>query len=183
MEIRKEVKRQVVAVLWIALVLYLLFDGTRLLRWGTRVYSALAPGGFRVSYYSGTDFAKLICRRSERFAFRDYGNGRPCLWVRKDRWSARWDAVLMVPQTAEYSFYLQSDDGSRVYIDDRVVVDYWSDHGWIPGKQGSQYLQQGQHRIRIEHYDRNGDAAVRLKWDGGPIAPDTVLGVPFVRKP
>lgn len=62
-------------------------------------------------------------------------------------------------------------------------VDYGFDHGWIPGKEGHLALQQGDHHIRIEHYDRDKGAAVRLKWAGGPIPADSVLGVPFVRKP
>jgi len=176
-------KRQLVACAWIAFALYLLFDGARIVNWGTRVYSELAPGGFRVAYYRGTEFSQLICRRSERYAVRDYGKDKPGLWVPRNNWSARWEAILAVPQTAEYSFYLQSDDGARVYIDDVLVVDYWSDHEWVPGKHGKTDLQQGDHRIRIEHYDRVGSAAIRLKWAGGPIPPDSVLGVPFVRKP
>lgn len=142
----------------------------------------ISSGGLRVTYYSGQNFERLEARRVERRIMRDYGLGRPTWGMSKGPFSARWEGILLVPQDAEYSFYLQSCNGSRLWIDDKLIIDRWGDHGWIPGRHGAVQLPQGRHRIRIEHYNRTGNAALRLKWSGGGIPDNTVLGTPYLLK-
>ena len=89
---------------------------------------------------------------------------------------------MHVPEDADYGFFVQSDDGVRVYIDDKLLVDYWSNHGWIPGKHAQAKLAKGPHAVRIEHYNNSGPAALRVKWTGGGIPDNTVLGTPYVTK-
>jgi hypothetical protein len=147
-----------------------------------RAFKDLAPGGLRVTYYRGLDFEKRVCTRSERSVEKDYGSGRPARKVPKDNFSARWDGLLVVPMTARYSFYVQSDDGARLIIDDTLVIDYWENGRWTPGKYGETDLAKGTHKIRIEHCDRGDEAAIRLSWRGGEIRRETVLAVPYLRK-
>jgi hypothetical protein len=90
---------------------------------------------------------------------------------------------LLVTEKTEYQFYLQADEGARFWIDDHLIVDHWGNRTWIPGRHGAVRLEARQHRIRIEHYDSAGNAAMRLRWTGGGIPANTVLGTPQVRKP
>ena len=185
MEIRKaELKRQVKALALVALALYMLFSGgNRLAEVGQCAWAAWSPAGFRVTYYRGKEFQNPICRGSERHAVWDYASGRPGLWRGRGEWTARWDGVLSISNQAEYSFYLQSIGGARFWIDGDLVIDKWDDFRWNPGQKGRVWLEPGLHRIRLEHAHREGPAALRLKWTGGGIPANTILGVPYVRKP
>lgn len=147
-----------------------------------RAFKEMSRGGLRVTYYRGLDFGKPVCTRSERAVERDYDLGRPARKAPRDNFSARWEGVLIAPSTAKYSFYLQSDDGSRLFIDDKLVIDYWEDGRWSPGKYGGTDLVKGKHKIRIEHCDRGDEAAIRLSWCGGAVKSETILAVPYLLK-
>jgi hypothetical protein len=184
LEIHPAMKSNVAACAAVAVALFVLFRGRDIADTGFRLYSQFRPWGFAVTYYRGAELSgKPLRRRTEPRSVRDYGRGRAFAFGPRDNWSARWLAVLKAPATGDYDFYLESDDGSRLFIDEALVMDAWSDHGFVPGRGGRVHLREGDHSVRIEHYDRIGPAAVRLKWAGGPIPPNTILEAPYVRKP
>ncbi len=185
MEIREsELKRQLMAAVGVVAALGVLFGSSGIAAAGRRMVAALSLGGFRVTYYRGPEFGAVLCRRSEPQAVRDYPDGRACFWGTSGAWSARWEGVLTVPETAKYGFYLQSSGGARLFIDGQLVIDRGNNPRWNPGQNGSAELAQGQHRLRLEHVRPAGaSAAVRLKWTGGGIPANTIMGVPHVRKP
>jgi hypothetical protein len=177
-----EIKRQIYAVLFVVLLLLLLFNGDFLLGVAHRVHAEISPGGLSVSYYGDTDFKSFVCSRTERSVQKNYGHDRPAFRVPKDGFGSRWEGFLMVPEDGVYRFYIQSEDGSRLVINDELIIDHWGSRSWVPGVGGEAYLEQGQYMIRIEHVDHGGLAAIRLRWAGGPIPPNTVLAVPYIRK-
>jgi len=77
--------------------------------------------------------------------------------------SIRWDGYLKVPETGEYSFFLRSDDGSRLYVDDVLLIDNWGEHA-AATRAASATLAGGYHRIRVEYFDCGGGAVIRLEW-------------------
>ncbi len=57
-----------------------------------------------------------------------------------------------------------SDDGVRVFIDDRRVIDNWTHHG-ASTDEAHVELDEGNHRIRIEHFEIDGHAQLRFSLD------------------
>lgn len=87
--------------------------------------------------------------------------------VNVDGFSTRWTGQLLPRMTDTFTFYLRSDDGSRLYINNTLVVDNWSDHAADAQyeKSGSIALTRGQKvDIRVEYYENAGDAAIYLSW-------------------
>ncbi len=68
-----------------------------------------------------------------------------------------------IPADGEYTFRLRSDDGSRLLIDDDVVVDHDGLHVAEP-KDGSVELSDGLHDLRIEYFERDGEQQLTLEW-------------------
>lgn len=175
-------KRQIIACVFVGLALMILFKGSALFMLGRWTVSQFLPGGLVVSYYKGKNFEKFVCRRTEREMTKTY-DGRYAAWrVPCKMFSARWEGFLMVLQDAEYEFYMQSDDGSRLYIDGEQVIDRWDQHDWIHGTYGRRTLKAGRHPIRIEHYNEDGGAGIRLCWCGGPIPGNTMVKAPYITK-
>lgn len=75
--------------------------------------------------------------------------------------SVRWTGKIRVPEAGRFTFMLQSDDGSRVFVDDMPVVDLWRDHG-LESQIKAIDLAAGEHAIRVEYYQGMGDAKVRF---------------------
>ena len=160
----------------------IMWHGPRMATAIGRTVAPLRPGGFAVTYFRDTELTTKAGRRTERHVMRDYGESRPILNLRKGPFGARWEGVLHIPEDAEYGFYLQSHHGSKLWIDGSLVVDHGENQGWVLGKHGTTTLAKGSHNISIEHYNRGGTAAIRLKWIGGPIPANTILGAPYVTK-
>lgn len=62
-----------------------------------------------------------------------------------------------------YQFALTSDDGSRLWIDGRLVVDNDGLHGSVK-KLGSAPLAKGKHAVTVEWFNKTGDASVLVDW-------------------
>lgn len=77
--------------------------------------------------------------------------------------SVRWVGRLEVPESGQLPFYVYSDDGVRLYIDNKLVIDNWNDKraSWSEGKI---HLESGFHEIMLEYYDAGYDADVKLAW-------------------
>src|SRR6185436_951427 len=63
--------------------------------------------------------------------------------------SARWRGGLFVARGGPYTIATESDDGSRVFVDDQLVVDNGGRHG-MTRRSGTVELDRGVHAIAIE---------------------------------
>lgn len=84
---------------------------------------------------------------------------------RSDLVAATFDGYLVVPATGLWTISVESDDGSRVRIGDRLVVDNDGLHG-MEERFGAVALQAGLHPIRVEFFENYGGAGVILRWEG-----------------
>ncbi len=154
--------------------------------WQTAVVAAglLRDDGWRVTYFHSISLKRPLAVRGERELSRDYGLRAPAFPIRRDRWSARWEGRLVVPEPGEYTFVVQGDDGYRFYLNGELLLDRWRDQTWRAsmGKVAIR-LEAGEIPVMVEHYDHKGEAAIRVRWTGGPIPRDTPLGAPHIRKP
>ena len=96
----------------------------------------------------------------------------------RDFFALRFTGYLEVPADGIYAFYLTSDDGSRLSIGDRLVVDNDGLHPAVT-KRGFIPLKAGKHAITVAYFERSGDEALGVSWEGpgvkkGPI-PATAL--------
>jgi hypothetical protein len=95
-----------------------------------------------------------------------WGYGSPRSGVGVDRFSARWTRYVDVPQ-GTYRFTATADDGVRVSVDGRRIIDEWYDH---PARTFSAdvSLSAGHHRIEVEYYENTGMAVARLTFEPVP---------------
>jgi len=80
-----------------------------------------------------------------------------------------FEGYLDIAATGTYRFSLASDDGSKLYIGDRTVVDNDGQHGVITAS-GSIDLEPGRHPIRVEYFNAGGGSWLGA-WFEGPGIP------------
>lgn len=73
------------------------------------------------------------------------------------------EGYLNIKNAANYNFRLLSDDGSRLTINDKVIIDNDGLHGADP-KDGSVPLAQGYHKVKIEYFEHLGGKSISLQW-------------------
>ncbi len=74
-----------------------------------------------------------------------------------------WEGLLTVAEAGSYDFALESDDGSRLFIDGYLVVDNSNTHA-RRFKEGRVALGKGLHRFHLEYFDSGGEAFLKTTW-------------------
>ena len=81
----------------------------------------------------------------------------------EDNFALRFTGQLRISETGTYTFRSVSDDGSRLYIDDRLVVDNPGLHA-KKEESGTVNLRSGTHNIRITYFERTGGQHLAVSW-------------------
>ncbi len=146
-----------------------------------------APGlrGVDVSYYEGSwqkvpDFSTL----TPKFTRKAPRNRIDLeLATRKDEFGMVFNAKLNVARDGEYTFYLSSDDGSRVFVNNQKVVEHDGVHPASPEQKGKVTLTRGIHDLRVEYFEYKGGEELNLAWSGPDLARTSLSTPPKPQKP
>lgn len=76
-----------------------------------------------------------------------------------------FEGYLDIETAGSHTFILASDDGSKLYIDDKTVVDNDGDHGVISAGDAIE-LTPGKHKIRVEWFNGGGGAWLGAYYQG-----------------
>jgi alpha-L-fucosidase len=100
------------------------------------------------------------------------------LKLRPEKFVLTFEGYIKIANDGFYTFFTDSDDGSKLFIDDNEVVDNDGNHGNTE-KNGKAALRKGFHRIKILYFDGAGNNSlnVSMQPDGGAkvIIPADVL--------
>ena len=85
-------------------------------------------------------------------------------WPLPPPFSIEWKGEIRIERAGLYTFHLESDDGSILEIDDRVVVDNGGEHA-IRTLSGTVRLSEGVHDVRIRYFNKFLGGMIRLLWE------------------
>ena len=119
---------------------------------------------WRGAYYPNVNLtgAPVLVRNDSAINF-NWGTGSPFSRIPTDGFSARWTRRLAF-EDGQYRFRVVVDDGARLWVDDTLVVDTWSDGGRREVR-ADYALSAGEHLIRVEYHEREGDALIQVSWE------------------
>ncbi|MBM4025548.1 MAG: hypothetical protein FJ280_09085, partial [Planctomycetes bacterium] len=139
--------------------------------WG---FTTLAPGGgVKAQYFRGIDLSgpPVLTRIEEAI---DYNWTAEIVGGLSDQVSARWTADLEAPLTDTYTLIARSDDGVRLWLDGRLLIDNWTKHA-VAENQARVSLKAGEiYSLRMEWYEDTGSAVAQLFWQG-PSLPRQII--------
>lgn len=119
--------------------------------------------GLRMTYYDDMHFRNKVRNDVLTKPLNHLWRDAPAPGLPPDGWSCRYEGYLLIKEAGEYEFHITSDDGSRLYIDGKQVIDNWGNHG-PQRRSGKLELRAGWHRLRIDHYDHQYGAHMRFLW-------------------
>ncbi len=98
------------------------------------------------------------------------------------QFSARWTGMIEPTTSEEYVFYTNSNDGVRLWIDGKLIIDNWTDHGDTEDK-GAIGLEAGKkYNLKLEYFYAGGAGVTRLRWSSDSqkkeIVPPSQLFLP-----
>ncbi|UOQ53892.1 PA14 domain-containing protein [Hymenobacter cellulosivorans] len=146
--------------------------------WGLWAQTAATPAehGLRGQYYEGKNFEKLVLTRKDPavnfdWSRRQNGPGQPIKFfvspgpgVPSTWFSARWTGYILAPKTGVYTFTMATDDGMRVWVGGRQILDSWVDQP-ITRFTAQMKLTAGRYySVRVEYYQVERDTKALLAW-------------------
>jgi len=122
--------------------------------------------GLRGEYFNNPDLEgkPVLVRLDSEIDF-DWGVGSPDPRIPCDNFSVRWTGKLVPPESGSYEFNLATDDGSRLWVDGKLLIDSWHDRGLTSDLAQVQMEKGKKYDIRVEYYERTGTAAAQFSWD------------------
>ena len=88
-----------------------------------------------------------------------------------DLFAIVWEGEITAPESGDFEFRLDADDGALVKVDGKLVAEL-KGVGPMDGsraKQGKIRLSSGAHKIRIEYFEYYGNEGIALAWKGPGI--------------
>jgi hypothetical protein len=121
-------------------------------------------GGPKGEYFDNEDFTKPVMTRIDPRVDFTWGLGSPHPTMDPDYFSVRWTGRVEPAFSETYSFHVVSDDGARLWVDGRLIIDDWKVRG-TQERSGSIALEAGKKvSIRLEYFDCVSISQVHLSW-------------------
>ena len=109
--------------------------------------------GWKGEYFDNRNLQgqPVLVRDDPKIDF-NWGDGSPDPKVPADNFSARWTIARDVTTAGTYRFSFWVDDGMRMWIDDRLIIDDWRE-GPLRNVTAEVNLARGTHSARVEYFD------------------------------
>ncbi|HEV7299457.1 MAG TPA: PQQ-dependent sugar dehydrogenase [Tepidisphaeraceae bacterium] len=129
----------------------------------TATYAA-ATSGLHATYYNNPDFTGTSASRLDAAVNFDWDRGAPMAPIAADTFSVRWTGQVTPQYSQTYTFYTQSDDRVRLWVNNRLLIDLSTD-GPVRERSATIALTAGvAYPIRVDYVENTGHAVMRLLW-------------------
>ena len=121
----------------------------------------------------------------------NWGSSSPDSKVSADAFSVIWSGYVMPLRSDLYTFYIDANDGARLWIDlngdgidqdSEKIINRWSlctTSSSIQSSSSEISLTAGKmYRIRMEYFDKTGDAIAKLQWKSTKQTGDIIQTIP-----
>jgi hypothetical protein len=102
--------------------------------------------------------------------------------LRPDNFGYMFTGFLKVPMDGDYTFSLDSDDGSRLTIDGGIVAEYDGIHGEGKPKTATVRLKAGRLPIRLDYFQGQHGKGLTVAWSGPGFVARTLSALQSRRK-
>lgn len=121
--------------------------------------------GLQYAVYEGSwdklpDFGKLTPKEVGDASAFDVG-----VVKRKDNFALRFDGTIKLDKDGDYLFLIGSDDGSRLWIDEKLVIDNDGIHPFQQ-KRKKVKMTAGIHTVAVEYFEQGGEEVLQVDFEG-----------------
>jgi beta-glucosidase len=130
--------------------------------------SDLKENGLLANYFTNIqltgDAAVIRTDKQIDFHWTLYG---PSKEIPNDQFAVRWTGKLQSPITGNYKIGLEGNDGYRLYINNKLVIDNWQKQTYQTITAAFNFEKNKIYDIKAEFYETTGNAHIKLNWNVG----------------
>ena len=130
----------------------------------TVVLNSFAQNGFIVEYYNGTDFNRKVATKycPDINFYWDFNTDIDDLYAEK--FSAKFYGKIIAPETGKYKIGFVVDDGVRLWINDKLIIDAWALNNKVFYSK-NYVMEEGEtYDFRIEYFNGMLEGKLELRW-------------------
>lgn len=106
----------------------------------------------------------ILSRIDKKVDF-DWGQGSPDPKINVDGFSVRWTGKLKATKEGMYKIGINSNDGSKLYINGKLFVHNWGNHG-AKMRSAPLYMKKGESvDVMIEYFETGNSASMKFEWE------------------
>ena len=124
-------------------------------------------GGLTGCYYQGHDLGTLVATRTDPKVDFNW-TAPPAAGLGQDYFSVRWIGSVLAEEAGDYTFVTTSDERVRLWVDDKKVLDDWSNHAARDDSATIHFDAHSRHKLWMEYFQDARDAIARLAWRHSP---------------
>lgn len=122
--------------------------------------------GLEAAYYNNLSFSGTpVLKRNEKQLIGNWTLYAPDPALATDHYAVRWTGQLHVEQSGKKRIGLSGNDGYRMYINNRLVIDRWEKESFHTEMTDYFFSKDSSYDLRVEFYESLGNAHVRLVYE------------------
>ncbi|MDC8104640.1 glycoside hydrolase family 3 C-terminal domain-containing protein [Chryseobacterium sp. B21-037] len=125
--------------------------------------------GLKGFYFSNSEFKgnPAFERQDEQINFQWTLYSPDVEKLQPDNYSVRWTGQLKAPDSGKYRLGLRGNDGFRLYLDGKLVVDQWEKLSYSTQTTEIDFVKNKSYDLQIEFKENRGEAHIELIWNYG----------------
>jgi beta-glucosidase len=126
--------------------------------------------GLKAEYFNNQNLeGKAVATVTDANPNHVWANAPEVKGIHEDHFSIRFSGVVRAKKAGTYKFAVRGDDGFRLFVDNKKVLDMWSDHG--PALQTVELALDAnkEYDVRLEFYENAGGAQIAFAVFNGTI--------------
>jgi beta-glucosidase len=123
--------------------------------------------GMKGEYFDNMNLSgKPVFTRIDSVVDFVFGTNSPAPGVPKEHYSIRWKGKIIPPDTV-YQIGIVNDDGGRLYVDGKLLINDWNDHEEVSHKAKVLLAPGKEYEIEFQQYNNTLGSSAKLTWDLG----------------
>ena len=119
-------------------------------------------GGLSAEYFNGRNLGNYATSRVDSNIDFNWGTNPPVDNVNTDFFSVRWTGYFLATNSGTYEFQTKSDDGVRLWVDDKLVISNWTPHPETTDTGTVNLVAGNPYKIQLEIFEATGNAQIIL---------------------
>jgi len=95
------------------------------------------------------------------------------------QFSTRWTGTITPPASGRYTLHTESNDGVRLWLDDKLVIDNWTEHPTTEDKAEVELDATRAHKLKVEFFYAGGQMTMKLSWSAAGLAKELMPASAF----
>lgn len=124
----------------------------------------VVTNGLVATHFNSRDLTGTSTSRVDPAVDFNFGTAAPAPCISPTSYSVRWTGSVYAYSRQNYIFYTQSNDGVRLWVDGRQIINNWTDHNSTENSGQITLEANRKYSIRLEFYNNTGSGSIRLLW-------------------